>query len=56
MELRKVILVGHSLGVTLPKKFLKLIGTGGGQYLELFMADKDTIVVRKHKLNDRKKV
>lgn len=55
MEIRKIILAGHSLAVTIPSKFLKILDVGGGEHVELFMSDKDTLIIRKHALNGRRK-
>lgn len=55
MEFRKVILVGNAYAVTMPKKFLKILKTSGGDYVELFMANDKTLVIRKHNANDRRR-
>lgn len=47
MEMRKVIAIGNMLGVGLPKTMLRLIQAEKGDYLQVFLADDHTIVIRK---------
>lgn len=55
MELRKVVRVGNSTFVGLPLAFQKALGLVPGEYVELFMSDASTLVIRKHNLTERKR-
>lgn len=48
MELRKLTLNGHSQAVTLPPRFLKALNIKSGEYVEMFIGDNNTIVIRRH--------
>lgn len=54
MEVRKVIMVGNAFAVCLPKKMLRVLRASGGDYLELHLADMNTLVIRKHKMSERR--
>lgn len=54
MELRKVIRAGKSHAVALPKRFRDYMGIAAGDYVELFMADSKTLVIRKHSTTERR--
>jgi antitoxin component of MazEF toxin-antitoxin module len=48
LELRKVFVVGNSLAVSLPRKLLRVLRCGPTDYVEVFLADQKTLVIRKH--------
>lgn len=54
MNLRKVIDFKGVLGVTLPKEYTNAIGLEGGKYAEVFLRDKETIVIKKHGVEPKK--
>lgn len=55
MEQRRLIITGNSYSVTIPRKFLRILRASGGDYVTLFMADKDTLVIRKSNPLGRRK-
>lgn len=55
MELRKLMRMGNSHVVAIPKEFQELLGISPGEYLEMFLADQVTLVIRKHSLTDRRR-
>ena len=48
MHLRKVLYFNTLLGLTLPKEFTAALGIEKGGYVEVFLRDRKTIVVKKH--------
>jgi len=54
MELRKVLKFNGTLGLTLPNKFSSVLGLQWKDYIEVYLADKDAIVIRRHKVVKRK--
>jgi antitoxin component of MazEF toxin-antitoxin module len=55
MELRKLMRMGSSHVVAIPRDFQELLGISPGEYLEMFLADHETLVLRKHKLTERRR-
>ena len=48
MNLRKALRFNSVLGLTLPKEFTNALGINRGDYLEVFLRDSKTIVVKRH--------
>ena len=48
MVLRKVLLFNTILGITLPKEFTNALNISHGSYVEVFLRDKQTIIVKPH--------
>lgn len=55
MEIRRVLKFNGTLGMTLPNKFSRVLGLHWQEYVEIYLADKETLVVRKHKVTKYKK-
>jgi len=49
MTLRKVLVFNTSLGLTLPPEYAEALGIQKGDYLELYLRDKETVVIKRHK-------
>jgi antitoxin component of MazEF toxin-antitoxin module len=48
-EIRKLLrLAEHAYAVTIPRKYLEPLKLGQGNYLEISLHDKDTLILRKH--------
>jgi antitoxin component of MazEF toxin-antitoxin module len=54
MEMRKVLKFNTVLGLTLPKQFTNTLDISHGDYLEVFLANDHTIVIKKHKESSNK--
>mgnify|MGYP001582766351 CR=1 FL=1 len=54
MELRRVLKFNGTMGMTIPNKFSSVLGLHWKEYVEIYLADKETIVVRKHQPTKRK--
>ena len=54
MELRRVLKFNGTMGMTIPNKFSSVLGLHWQDYVEIYLADTETIVVRKHKEPKRK--
>jgi len=50
MDIRKVLKFNGTLGMTIPNKFSKVLDLHWSDYVEIYLSDKETLVVRKHKL------
>lgn len=48
MVLRKLMLFNTILGITLPKDYTNALGLEKGQYIELYLRDNKTLVIKKH--------
>ncbi len=48
MELRRVLKFNGTLGMTIPNKFSGVLGLHWKEYVEIYLADKNTIMVRRH--------
>ena len=48
MNLRKALKFNAILGLTLPKAYTTALGIDRGDYLEVFLRDSKTIVVKRH--------
>lgn len=48
MYLRKTIRFGMTLGMILPREYCSVLGLERGDYLEVFLQDVETIVIKKH--------
>jgi bifunctional DNA-binding transcriptional regulator/antitoxin component of YhaV-PrlF toxin-antitoxin module len=48
MNLRKVLNFNNILGITLPKEFTNALNLLRGDYVEVYLRDKKTIIVKKH--------
>lgn len=49
MVLRKLMLFSTILGITLPKEYTNALGLEKGQYIELYLKDRKTLVIKPHK-------
>lgn len=49
MVLRKLMLFSTILGITLPKDYTNALGLEKGQYIELYLRDRKTLVIKPHK-------
>ena len=54
MNLRKVLNFSTVLGVTLPGEFTNAIGVKKGDYVEVYLRDKKTIVIKPHRVEPKK--
>lgn len=54
MELRKVIVIGNACGVTIPKAFLRTLNVAASDHVQLFLNDKNTLVIRKYNGSGRR--
>ena len=54
MDLRRVLKFNGTLGLTLPNKYTRILGLHWKDYVEIYLADDKTIVIRKHKEPKRK--
>lgn len=54
MELRKVILFNTILGITLPKEFTNALGLKRGEYVEIYLRDRRTIIIKRHGVEPKK--
>jgi len=50
MRIRKVLTFNSILGLTLPKELTNALGLTRDSYVEVFLRDKHTIVVKKHQI------
>ena len=48
MKLRKVLAFGTALGLTLPKEFTGVLMLERGDYVEIYLKDMKTIIVKRH--------
>ena len=55
MELRRVLRFNGTLGLTLPTKFSRVLDLHWQDYVEVYLADAGTLVIRKHKLLVKKR-
>ena len=49
MVLRKLMLFSTILGITLPKEYTNALGLEKGKYIELYLKDRNTLVIKPHK-------
>ncbi len=54
MELRRVLKFNGTLGMTIPNKFAAVLGLHWQEYVEIYLADKNTIIVQRHEPTKRK--
>lgn len=54
MYLRKALIFNTILGVTIPKEYTKALAVERGDYLEVFLRDNKTIVIKKHGVKPNK--
>jgi len=54
MNMRKVLHFNSALGLTLPKEFCKALGLERGNYIEVFLRDNKTIVIKRHGVKPNK--
>ena len=54
MELRRVLKFNGTMGMTIPNKFSSVLGLHWKEYVEIYLADPETLVVRKHKPSKKK--
>lgn len=54
MVLRKIIQFNTVLGLTLPKQFTGELELKKGSYVEVYLRDKRTIVIKAHKREPKK--
>ena len=54
MYLRKVLIFNTVLGVTIPKEYTNALGLDRGGYVELFLRDRRTLVIKKHGVEPKK--
>lgn len=55
MEIRRVLKFNGTLGMTLPNKYSKVLQLHWQDYVEIYLADEGTLIVRKHKVPKLKK-
>lgn len=48
MELRKMILFSTILGLTIPKQYTNALGLSKGDYAEVYLKDKETLIIKRH--------
>ena len=56
MDLRRVLKFNGSLGMTIPNKYSSVLNLHWHDYIEIYLADAETIVVRRHKATRRKEL
>lgn len=54
MYLRKLLNFNTILGVTFPKEFTNALNVERGDYVEIFLRDNKTIVVKTHRVEPKK--
>ena len=54
MHMRKVLLFNTILGLTLPKEYTRAVGLQHGDYAEVYLRDKKTIVIKRHGVEPKK--
>jgi hypothetical protein len=54
MYLRKVLGFNTVLGVTIPKEFANPLRLEKGKYIEMFLRDDRTIVIKPHRIEPKK--
>jgi hypothetical protein len=54
MVLRKLLIFNTVLGVTLPKQFTAALGVEGHDYVEVYLRDNKTIVIKPHRTEPKK--
>lgn len=54
MQLRKVLNFSNVLGLTLPKVYTNAMSLNHGDYVEVNLRDRNTIVVKKHGIPPKK--
>jgi len=54
MHLRKVLIFNTVLGLTLPKEYTNALKLNHGDYVEVFLRDTKTIVIKKHGVEPKK--
>lgn len=54
MVLRKLLKFNTVLGVTLPKEFTNALNVEARQYVEVFLRDNKTIVIKPHRTEPKK--
>ena len=54
MNMRKVLRFNTAIGFTIPKEFAHAMGLNFGDYVEVFLRDSKTIVVKKHGVEPKK--
>ena len=54
MDIRRVLKFNGTLGMTIPNKYSRVLDIHWQDYVEIYLADKDTLVVRKHKVLKQK--
>lgn len=55
MDIRRVLKFNGTLGMTIPNKYTRVLDLHWQDHVEIYLADKETIVVRKHKVPKRQK-
>ena len=48
MTLRKVLQLAQTLAVTLPRNYCETIGIKKADYVEVYLKDNKTIIIKKH--------
>ena len=54
MNMRKVLQFSTAYGFTIPKEFAQSLGIKFGDYVEVFLRDAKTIVIKKHGVEPKK--
>lgn len=54
MKMRKVLRFNSAFGFTIPKEFAFSLGINFGDYVEVFLRDKKTIIIKKHGVEPKK--
>lgn len=51
--MRRLLQIGSSIGVCLPKAYLRVIGAEKGDFLQVYLQDSDTLIVKRYKPTER---
>lgn len=54
MNMRKVLQFNDSIGFTIPKQFGYALNIQHGDYVEVYLRDKKTMVIKKHGIEQKK--
>ena len=53
MKLRKLLNFSGTLGITIPKIYTNAMGVSRGDYAEIYLRDRKTLVVKKHEMKGK---
>ena len=52
MHLRRVLRFNGSFGITVPAEFSRILKLHWKEYVEVYLKDPETLIVRKHKVKE----